>query len=374
MSNQHKIEVYNNIHDSRLSLSWMKLQKDVFPQMHYEWIEPWCSKNKAILNLHIVAVVRQTDNSIVAIAPFAIYGKFVKTIKSIPVHFGDLYELILENSEEKRKSIDSILEYLKSFKEWDIVHIAKIYNQGLFFIKVVEQGFFSKNLTTFHYADLRYDGIDDFLMTLSTKTRGEYKRRLRRLSERGNVEIEFADDIEIYDNYFKRLKEIYEERWRNDYIALPSAEYYKLQRKVLSAFATKKIFCLILLKIDENVIAFRWGFIFNEAFFDLRVSYDPEYEKYYPGIALIGKSIEALMDRKVKGFNFGAGDYDWKRKWAGKGLEKNIMEVFIARGTPFAQLILKYNLKYKKKFKGIYDKLLGNIIVKDLSKLILKGK
>ena len=71
----YTIKIYNDINDTELKTAWVKLQHEteVFPQMFFEWIEPWVRLRFGNRKLYIITVVE--NGNIIGIAPFCIERK-----------------------------------------------------------------------------------------------------------------------------------------------------------------------------------------------------------------------------------------------------------------------------------------------------------
>jgi hypothetical protein len=107
---------------------------------------------------------------------------------------------------------------------------------------------------------------------------------------------------------------------------------------------------LFILKLNEIVIAYRWGFISDNKYYDWRVSFNPEYNRYSPGIIILGLAIDELMKRGYREYSFGAGDYEWKKRWATSSLESSNFDVF---AVPEKKILPKLYLNYVLKFKQL---------------------
>ena len=52
----YKIKIFDNIHDAELKAAWLKLEQDndIFPQMYYEWIEPWVRLKSLQIEIYLL--------------------------------------------------------------------------------------------------------------------------------------------------------------------------------------------------------------------------------------------------------------------------------------------------------------------------------
>ena len=80
---RNTICVFEDIHDLELVRYWKRLEEetDCFPQMYYEWCEPWWRVQSDNRALHIVTV-QNKEKEIVGIAPLCIERRIGLRIKA----------------------------------------------------------------------------------------------------------------------------------------------------------------------------------------------------------------------------------------------------------------------------------------------------
>ena len=80
---------------------------------------------------------------------------------------------------------------------------------------------------------------------------------------------------------------------------------------------------LFTFEIDENIIAYRIGFYYNNIFYDWNTCFDPKYFGISSGKLLMVKIIEHIFDDGYEEFDFMRGNEWYKQKWA-TGSRKNL--------------------------------------------------
>ena len=116
-SERFRVRVIDDIHDPRLVRDWKRIQEetDCFPQMHYEWCEPWWRLRSGKRKLHIVAV-EDANQKIVGVAPLCIERRFgLRVLRSFPVHFGDFYFFLADEGEDRGRIHEAIIDHATSF-------------------------------------------------------------------------------------------------------------------------------------------------------------------------------------------------------------------------------------------------------------------
>lgn len=355
----YTIKIYDDINDAALKTAWIKLQHEteVFPQMFYEWIEPWWRNvGKKGRELHVVTILE--ENEIVGIAPFCISKKFgLKILQSIPIHFGDFYSMLTIKKNEK-SILKKILNYSKSLKKWDVVHFFNLNSDdSLKFCLDTNNQFKEKQIVEIQEANFQNLNFEDFLLTLSKNTRGQYRKKWNRLVKEGEVKFEIICDSASYLRNTSEMNALYNLRWANDNIPLLNEEYYKMRNEAIQPLFDMKKAVLYKLSFNGNAIAYRLGFLSRKTFFDWKVVHDPDYNYYSPGNLLVGKIIEDVIAKGFYKFNFMTGNYRYKQSWIVNQFNTSNSEYFYAKSLSLGSLYLSYRLKHREKIREIYYRL-----------------
>lgn len=351
----YNIKVYKNIHDNDLKEAWIRLQhkNDTFPQMHYGWVEPWVRLQSFQDKMYIITIIE--DGEIISIAPFCIEKKgFIKVLRTVPVHFGDFYIIISEQSEQ---IVKEIIEHTKRCIEWDVVHFYNINSQNILNNNFKLEKFKSKHIVNIHTANFEGLNFNDFLLTLSKNTRGQFRKKWNRLEKEGVVNFEAITDSKSYMENADEMNGLYEKRWESKDNHLPTQKYYNMRNEAILSCFDKGKAVLFKLSLNGNALAYRLGFLHDNSFFDWKVVHNPEYNYYSPGNLLVGKIIDNIIEEGYNKFNFMTGDYRYKRSWIREDQTTNNSEHFYAKKLSLGKLYVIYRMKYRNKIKEIYYKL-----------------
>ncbi|WP_299111127.1 GNAT family N-acetyltransferase [uncultured Winogradskyella sp.] len=304
-------------------------------------------------SLYVVTVIDQ-NQKVVGIAPFYIQNKFgVKVLQSIPVHFGDFYEVVIANQD----AVKLIIDHLKSFKKWNVVKIFNYNNTSNTFNLFIDNGFTSKKIVDILSPKFKQLTFDEFLKTISKNSRNQYKKKLRRLTREGEISFVVAKTWQDYMEHFESTKKIYNMRWEGDDRPLLSDDYYKMRNEALQPLFEKEKALLYLLKLNNETIAFRLGFLNNKTFYDWKVSHNPKFDYYSPGFLTVGLIIEHLISTDNHAFNFMTGNYQYKRSWTNNNEDSTNYELLYAKRFSIGELYLRYRETYRDKLKEIASKI-----------------
>ena len=355
MKNNFTVKIFSDIENPFLKREWEHLQdsEDVFPKMYHEWISTWWKHNKGQKRLYIIGVVND-DEELIGLAPFCIEKQFgVKILLSIPVHFGDFYELIALDSEV----IDVIIAHTKSFRKWNVVKVFNNNSESNAFNAFLKHGFASKEIVEILAPKFEGLSFDNFLKTISKNSRNQYKKKLRRLEKEGEVNFVIADSWEAYMVNFESTKKLYNIRWKDDKRPLLPDDYYTMRNEALKPLFDKKKAIMFLLKYDDEVIAFRLGFLNNKTFYDWKVSHNPKFDYYSPGFLTVGLIINHLIKENKNSFNFMTGNYQYKRSWTNTDVNSINYELLCAKKFSIGQLYFNYRKTYRDQLKKVAKKL-----------------
>ena len=363
-----KIRVFQNFADVNLRNNWKKIVADnrYFVQNSYEWCSTWWKyfhKNKS---LHIVTIVY--NHQILAIAPLYIEKKLIFSIlKFIGSGFTDYHQILIQRGSSYGVIAEKIFDYLKTFEKWDFVYLEQINNEDLLYNYLDKDLYFKKKfLTECLTAHLEYENFDDFLRDLKKSDRHKYKRLMKRLEEKGDLELIKILEFESFNKYFSTLIDIHNERWANS----PGTAKFLIESNLLflkdvfrKMFELNKA-VLYLLTLDKEVISYILGFMENQQFYSWNTSFNVDFHMYSPGTMIINLIIKDLIEnKKIHNFykyNHMRGGYDYKKKLIPIGyISKNFL--FLNHKKNFKGYVLNiYYFSLRDLIKRKFKKLIGN--------------
>ena len=158
---------------------------------------------------------------------------------------------------------------------------------------------------------------EDYLNLLNTKQRHEVRRKLRRLSEAGNIEFIFTDNPDdipgFVDTFFRMFTES-----RQDKAEFLTGQMETFFRLLVENMAVAGVMKLGVLRLDGREMASIICFDYNDNIYLYNSGYDPEFN--YLSVGLLSKvlCIKKSIESGKKVFDFLKGDESYKYHLGGK--------------------------------------------------------
>src|SRR5690606_20857961 len=225
-----------DIHNRELKEAWIRLgeESDVFPQMYYEWIEPWWRLRVEGKKLHVI--VLYDENRAIAIAPFCLEKRLgITLLASIPIHYGDKFEIIIDGAYSQREILQIMFKHISKFQDFNFVKITNVQKESELYYFLKSINYRGKYLIGCPLSDFSNINFDTYLKRIDGKVRSDYRRRQRRLEELGSLSFEVSQDPEFYKHNQSLFREIYERRWQNVDTKLPDELVYRCREEAYTA-------------------------------------------------------------------------------------------------------------------------------------------
>jgi len=169
---------------------------------------------------------------------------------------------------------------------------------------------------------------DKYLNSLSSSTRYLIRRKQKKLGADFSVNVGFA---RTQDEFEKRMADFilqHQKRWIN--LQQPGAfarrKFTAFHQKVGKKLFQKGWVKLYFLELDNYPVASYYLFYYKNSLFYYLSGFDPKYEKYSPGVILMGKIIkDAIQDGRDE-FDLMRGNTAYKFNWTSN---KRINHTFI---------------------------------------------
>ena len=314
-----------------------------------DWLEAWWTyygKNRTLRCFLI-----QKDGATVAALPFFIQtivfgplrlkvARFVGADFTIPVFIPP----IAKNHEIE--VLAYVFRYLFSTERCDCVSLTPLSAASLVTAAVREIGASNKGYqlarddsAISHTNFLLPDNFDGYLKKLSRKTRSNFRRNMRRLSARCELEHRTLRGSEA-PLYFSKFINLHQERWTNSgklghFGDWPASVAFN--RDVVQRLARKDQARIYMLVDDGEPLSIQYGFVLGDrCYWRLPARHaDPEYEKFgLGGIGLI-KMLESLIDEGIRLVEAGPGYYNYKIEYGGE--EFALRRLVVTRSSMFTR-------------------------------------
>lgn len=164
-----------------------------------------------------------------------------------------------------------------------------------------------------------------YLAELGSEHRYNYNRKLRRLERDFGMSFERADAGAI-----DLVVDLHNQRRRTlgGSDAFHTSALVEFHREFVSVAADRGWLRMYVLKLNGNAVACLYGFFYDRKFYFYQSGFDPAYERYSPGLVMMGLTIQAAMEDGACEFDFLHGDEAYKRHWAGEQRELHRFELF----------------------------------------------
>ena len=159
--------------------------------------------------------------------------------------------------------------------------------------------------------------FDEYLNRLSTKQRHEVRRKMRRLTEEGNIEYRFIEKgtelSTAIDTFFKMFVESHQDKAA--FLTEQMKSYFRL---LVSTMTEIGLFKLGILELDKKPVAEIMCFDYNDCIYLYNSGYDPQYVSLSVGLLSKVYAIKDSIDKGKKKFDFLKGAETYKGHLGGK--------------------------------------------------------
>jgi len=317
--------------------NWMEKSNTSHVFFHPDIAKVWIDTYMPIRDIKPMFCIAKYKNTTIFM-PLVLWKKnwknaFIKSIIPIGYSDYDYHDPIVVGDEIDmnlfwKKLIENINRNF-SYDEFliDGIYSKKLVNNNLFFINEVAP-----------YIDLRYfNTFDDFLSSLKSKARNDYKRQLKRLSEVGNIEYKSLtcaskeEALKELDNmlYF------HSKRWPNAY--KPPKYHFNLIDRLLE----KKLLYFSILQLNDTTISWNLSFIYKKKFYFYMPAYNEKYHKYSPGKLIMLLSLKDSIEKNFLIYDLLKGAENYKKQLP--VIDNNLYYLNVKNKKLFSTLKLKIN-------------------------------
>jgi len=158
---------------------------------------------------------------------------------------------------------------------------------------------------------------EEYLTILTKKQRHEVKRKLRRLSEAGEVDYRTVkDSAAVHDTVDSFLKMFTNSR--QDKATFLTAQMESFFRALADTMAEAGLLRLGILELDKLPVAMIMGFDYNDCIYLYNSGYNPQYNSLSAGLLCKVLCIKESIEEGKKRFDFLKGDESYKYHLGGR--------------------------------------------------------
>lgn len=249
------------------------------------------------------------------------------------------------------EAFGALWSHLRDRKDWDVLQLCQLPEESSGAARLAEQavqdGFLVGRWASARSPYLSIEGgWDDYVASLSRKSRGNVRKRLRHLQSMGEVELEVLDGSEGLEEALDEGFRLEAAAWKGDagtaILSRPeSRAFYRLLARRAAARGWLRLF---FLKLDGRRIAFNYALLYRDILYCLKVGYDPELARSSPGNVLFFLALRDAFDRGLREFDFLGDAEPWKLDWTLQARPHHWL--FVLRPSPRTRLVhfLKFGL------------------------------
>ena len=280
------------------------------------WLEAWWRVFQPATELYLCAIRQESD--IIGIAPLQIKEKEASFIGNPDVC--DYMDFMIAPGKE-RDFFGVLLDDLKqqNITHLDLAHLRADSTAFTVLLNIAEERHCG---TTCHEdaVSLEMDlppTFDEYLENLSAKQRHEVRRKLRRLSESGNIDYRCIPVSEDGTDLLNTFLKLFALSWEGK-ASFMTPRMESFFRAIADAMAALGLLRFGTLEVDTVPAAMIMGFDYNDTMYLYNSAYDPEYSYLSVGILSKVLCIKESIQRGMKKWDFLKGGEPYKYHLGGR--------------------------------------------------------
>ena len=162
--------------------------------------------------------------------------------------------------------------------------------------------------------DIEGDWEDVYRAKMSSKKRGQHRRKRRNLAQLGKIEVAIARTGDELAAALEDAFELHSLRWngRPDGSQFVTPTGKRFHRAAILALADVDVPRIVTLKLDGRPIAFHYFFALERRIYVHRIAFDPTLARYSPGFLTTLDTIEAAAGEGANRVEFLGGADPYK--------------------------------------------------------------
>jgi CelD/BcsL family acetyltransferase involved in cellulose biosynthesis/GNAT superfamily N-acetyltransferase len=289
------------------------------PFMTPDWSLAWLESTPGLRPFVLTAM---EGGRLVGVWPLVMSGGLVRRLSYVE---GDVYGILCEAGDATRCAEGFARELLARRTEWDVAVLSDHFI-GTVDGEAIATAASQAELRVTHlpaseypYVDARAEkSLSDFEKRVGKKVVNEIKRRRRQLEGLGPVRVERARTPEAVAARFPQIVELHRRRWRerSDTSGFSTEERIGGMRRAAERFARASRLELDLLFVDEQLIAYSYGFVFGGRHVYYSPGFDPAYSPFSVSKILLHAQLTDVFADGLSEFDFSRGAEPYKLVWA----------------------------------------------------------
>ena len=348
------VKLANDFSNSLLYDSWNEILSRAACaniQLTHEWLSTWWEVFGDNERLSLITVA--DGDKIIGIAPLIITkvlskaGFELRKLTFVGDGLTDYHDLLIAN-ERRKEILQILLEFIFNNNEnWDAIHFRNFRSDSPN-LPILRDSLRNTSLTFTERINIKapYISINcDWLKyygALGKNIRSDIRRRLNYLAKMGKAEFIRLHEIDDVMDTLRVIKSIHikcrqakgETSWYTDEKRL------KFVSLILERFGERKWLDIVFLKLNDRIVAYYLGFVYDNIVYFWNTGFDPEFSKVSPGKLLMHHWIKDSFAAGYREFDFMVGEESYKYQWT-KHMRSNY-ELFLFKNTARSHLLKCY--------------------------------
>jgi CelD/BcsL family acetyltransferase involved in cellulose biosynthesis len=170
---------------------------------------------------------------------------------------------------------------------------------------------------------------EDYLSSLGSQHRYNFRRRLRNLSRQFDLRFECIGAEARRGDALAALIRLHNSRWdgRGGSAAFGTPAQVAFHDEVTRLFLARGWLRLYVLWLDGTIAAALYGFVYNRKFYFYQSGFNSEFRQHSVGLVTMGLTIEQAVGEGVEEFDLLRGTEPYKFLWARESRQLSHLEV-----------------------------------------------
>ena len=333
------IRAFENLRDAWNLLLQKNSVQDAF--LTWEWLFAWWKHYGKQRELWLITT--WISNELVGVAPLMLeerrkYGLKFRVLCSLGTPDIDVGGFIVRDGDPQIYT--AVGNYLIGQKRlWDVLELNEMRCDGPEINHLIplfeNSGYVTHQKSNPHFYIPVQGEWDGYLNRLPSKFHREIRSKVRRIEEKSRLTLEHHIGKEVSWQDISTIFEI------NEYGHFPhmyrSTEERAFQREIFDLMRDQGWLDIFLLSIDDQPVAYNYGFSYNHRFEDWRAGFRTQYSDLSLGRILYLMTIEDCYKRAYKEVDFLRGDEHYKTRW--QTLERTYTQLRFVPRNRLASLV-----------------------------------
>ena len=349
-----EVKFANDFSNGNLYDSWNDILSqvaDANAQLTHEWLSSCWEVFGDNKKLSLITVM--DGRKITGIAPLTIAtvigkaGLKLKKLTFIGDGLTDYNDLLIAN--DKREDVLRVLlEFIVNGKEdWDAIHFRNVRGDSPN-LPMLRDTLRDTSLTFVERINYKcsYISLDcnwmDYYDTLGKNIRSDIRRRLNYLAKMGKADFIRLHEVDDVKNTMSIIKSIHVKcrRAKGEISWYTDEKRYRFVSLILKRFGDRKWLDIVFLKLNDRIVAYYLGFVYDNIVYFWNTGFDPEFSRISPGKLLLHHWIKDSFAEGNREFDFMVGEESYKLQWTSR-MRPNY-EIFIFKNTVRSNLLKCY--------------------------------